>query len=193
LAPYRGDLPDEIELHPVEELRDAFDATSAEYLLKRTLAVPRVRDRLGRCRHIVIGITRRGEAAKGELLTHLAVAYDYSANVAVEISLNAQGELLGIADAQYQPPPVASEIERAIELARLDDRVANKVAGMVGMAIPFSGPNNEWAQRRVIEVLFGCRAERLPRLRAWIDLGTESVLHAGDACECCAPREGAQS
>ena len=193
LQPYRGELPDEVELHAVAPLRDAFDAAAAEPRLKQLLAHPTARERLGRCRHVVIGISRRGAVSKGDALTYLAVAYDYNNNVAVEITSNAQGELTSVADAQYQPAPVQREIERAIELARLDDRIASKVAGMVGMAIPFAGPDNEWVDRRVIEVLFGCRGERLPRHRAWVDLSTDTVLRAGDECKCCAGRDGEHS
>ena len=53
------------------------------------------------------------------------------------------------------------------------------------MAIPFAGANNEFADRLVLEVLFGCPTERLPRFRAWVDLSTETVMHAGEACDCC--------
>jgi hypothetical protein len=193
LHPYRGELPDEMESHMIEPLRDAFDAAAAEARLKQLLAQPKARERLARCRHVVIGISRRGAGSKGEALTYLVVAYDYNSNVAVEIASNAQGELIGVADAQYQPAPVQREIDRAIELARQDDRIAAKVVGMDGMAIPFAGPNNEWTDRRVIEVLFGCRGERLPRHRAWVDLSTDTVLRAGDECECCAGREGERS
>jgi hypothetical protein len=112
--------------------------------------------------------------------------------MAVEISLDEHGELLGISEERYQPPPVQSEIDRAIELARTHDRLANKVDGLVAMAIPFSGVDNEWVDRRVLEVLFGCRTNRLPKYRAWVDLGTESVLHAGETCECCNQHEEVQ-
>ena len=193
LAPYHGELPDEIELHPVEALRDAFDAAASSELLKRTLSLQKVRERLGRCRHIAIGASRRGEIAKGEARSFLVVAYDYSANVAVEIGLDANGELTSIADAQYQPALVQAEVQRAIDIARTDDRVAKHVAGMVGMAIPFEGVAGEWADRRVVEVLFGCRSERLPSMRAWVDLATESVLHAGEGCECHPPHTEVQS
>jgi hypothetical protein len=193
LARFRGEMPDEIELHAVEPLRDAFDAMAAEARLKQILSNTKVRDRLGRSRHIVIGVSRRVAKSKGEAETYLAVAYDYGNNVAVEITANAQAEVLGVTDQQYQPAPVQAEIERAIELARGDERIASKVAGMVGMAIPFAGPNNEWEQQRVIEVLFGCRGERLPRHRAWVDLSTDTVLRAGHECECCAGREGERS
>jgi hypothetical protein len=138
---------------------------------------------------VTIGISQRGEVAKGEQRTYLVVAYDYSANVAVEIGLDEHGELRGISDEHYQPPPIQSEIDRAIALARLDRRLATKSEGLVGMAIPFSGADNEFANRRVLEVLFGCRTDRLPKYRAWVDLGTESVLYAGETCECCDRRE----
>ncbi len=193
LTIYRGALPDEIEPHPVSSLNDAFDEATAQEMLKRALGMQKVRDRLGRCRVTPIGVSRRGETAKGEPRTYMVVAYDYTANMAVEISLDEHGELLGISDERYQPPPVQSEIDRAIELARADDRLATKVSGLVAMAIPFSGVNDELAHQRVIEVLFGCRTARLPKYRAWVDLGTESVLHAGETCECCNQREEVRS
>ncbi|MEO8004704.1 MAG: hypothetical protein ABI771_07350 [Betaproteobacteria bacterium] len=193
LAAYGGALPDEIEAHPVKTLDDAFDEAKAQEMSKRAFGMQKVRDRLGRGRVTPIGVSRRGELAKGERRTYLVVAYDYTANVAVEISLDEQGELLGISDQHYQPPPIQSEIDRAIELARAHDRLATKLDGLVAMAIPFSGANNEWVNRRVIEVLFGCRTERLPKYRAWVDLGTESVLHAGESCECCGQSGGVQS
>jgi len=81
LARYTGELPDETELHPVETLRDAFTDARAHELLKQALGLPEVRARLARGRVEPIGIARRGEAAKKERVTHLVVAYDYTANV----------------------------------------------------------------------------------------------------------------
>jgi hypothetical protein len=193
LAPYRGVLPDEIELHTAVPLIDAFDDTTAEEMLKRALGMPKVRERLARGRVAPIGVSRRGEQAKDERRTYLVVAYDYTANVAVEISLDEHGELLGIREERYQPPVTQLEIKRAIELARQDDRIASNLAGLAAMAIPFSGADDELANRRVLEILFGCRSDRLPKYRAWVDLGTESVLHAGGTCECCDTAEGVQS
>jgi len=192
LAANRGELPDEIELHPVEPLKDAFADAAAQELLRRVAAIERVRDRLNRGRVTPIGVSRRGEIAKGERRTYLVVAYDYTANVAVEISLDEHGEFLGISDERYQPPPVQSEIDRAIALARADDRLANKVGGLAAMAILYAGVNNEFVNQRVLEVLFGCHTDRLPKYRAWVDLGTERVLHAGDTCECSDQRREAR-
>ena len=194
LAPYRGELPDEIELHAVEACRDAFDDETARALLKRTLGHAKVRERLGRARHMPIGVSRRFDKGQREgASSHLVVVYDYSANVAVEISLDARGEVSGVADAAYQPALVEAEVARAIEIARADERLpAQALGSLVGMVIPYGGPGGEWADRRVVEVLFGCRSERLPRFRAWVDLSTETVLQAGDGCGCCGAASGEQ-
>jgi len=193
LAAYQGELPDEIEPFTASALHDTFDPAVAQEMLKRALGMQKVNDRLTRGRIIPIGVSRRGETGKGESRTYLVVAYDYSANVAIEIRLDEHGEFLSMSDEQYQPAPVQKEIDRAIEMARSDARLANKVGTLVGMAIPFAGANNEYANRRVLEVLFGCRSERLPKFRAWVDLGTETVLHAGETCECCGEHAGGQS
>jgi hypothetical protein len=185
LAAYQGDLPDEIELHAATALDDAFSDATAQEMMKRAFAMPKVRDRLAQGRVMTIGISRRGDPAKDERRSYLIVAYDYTTNMAIEIHLDDQGELLGINDERYQPPPIQSEIDRAISLARLDERLAAKVAGLTGMAIPYAGASNEFENQRVLEVLFGCRTERLPQYRAFVDLGTESVLHAGQTCGCC--------
>jgi hypothetical protein len=185
LVRHRGELADEIELHPTEPLRDAFDDKTAQEMLNRAVSLDQVRGRLGRGRVKPIGVSRRGETGKGERRTYLVVAYDYTANVAVEITLDEHGELLGIRDERYQPPPIQSEIEAVIGLARADERLSAKVGGLVAMAIPYSGADNEFANQRVLEVLFGCRGERLPRYRAWVDLGAERVIHAGEILDCC--------
>jgi hypothetical protein len=191
LTPYRGELPDETELHPVERLPNAFDDTARRDLLQSALGMQKVRDRLNRGRCLPIGISRR-EDAKGERQTYVAVAYDYSNDVAVAITLDDRGELIQITDEHNQPAPIESEIARAIDLARADPRLSSRVDGLVASAIPFAGHSDEFANRRVLEVLFGCRADRLPQYRAWVDLSKESVLHAGRLCECGGHRKEAQ-
>jgi hypothetical protein len=185
LAIYHGALPDEIEPHVASPLDDAFDDVTAQEMLKCALSQPKVCDRLANARVIPIGASRRGETAKGERRSYLAVAYDYSANVAVEITLDEQGHLLGFRDARYQPLPVQTEVDHAIELARRDERLAGKVVGLAAATIPIAGPNNEFADRRVLEVVFGCRSRRLPKYRAWVDLVTNCVRSIGEVDECC--------
>src|SRR5262245_37544189 len=101
VAPYVGDLPDEMELHAVERLADTFDDATGQEILKRVLGIQKVHDRLGRGRWAAIGVSRRGETAKGERRTYLVVAYDYAADMAVEISVDEHGELIGISDECY--------------------------------------------------------------------------------------------
>jgi hypothetical protein len=114
-------------------------------------------------------------------------------NVALEITLDEHHEFIGLSEERYQPPLIQAEIDRAVEMARADARLADRVDGLVAMAIPYAGADNEWRERRVIEVLFGCREDRLPRYRARVDLGSESVLSAGDVRKCCDQPEEAQS
>jgi hypothetical protein len=190
LAPYRGTVHDEIESFAVDRLEDAFDAQQAETLLKRTLAHEKVRERLGRSRWVPIGVSRRGETAKGEARQFLVVAYDYGSDTAVEVTLNAEGGLVSIEDQRYQPPLTTAEIARAVELARLDERLAGRLGKLTPMAIPASPePEDTVRNRRLVEVLFGCPTERLPRFRALVDLSAERVERAGDRCDCCSHEE----
>lgn len=195
LAAHQGVLPDETEHHSVNVLKDTFDEVRAQEMMKHALEMPKVRERLERGRVMPIGISRRDEGNKGDqrTYTYLLVAYDYTANMAVEISLDEQGKLRGIRDEHYQPPLVESEIDRAIELARNHELLSTNIDGLVAMAISYSGLDNEWTNQRVIEVLFGRRADRLPKYRAWVDLGTECVLHASEISECDNKREGVKS
>ncbi len=184
LAAFQGVLPDEVEEHPVETYEAAFDDDAAARIMNRALELESVRERLGRGRIQPIGVSRRGARQKGESEWYLLVAYDYTANVTVEVHLTEKGELRELREEAYQPAPVAKEIEHAIALARADARLTERVKGLVASTIPYAGPDNEYAARRVLEVVFGCRSERAPRYRAWVDLATERVLHAGAGCEC---------
>lgn len=193
LEAYLGELPDETESFAVGVLEDAFDDAAAQEILKRAAGFTKTRARLNRSRTALIGVSRRGEIAKGERRTYVIVAYDYAENVALEITLDEHHEFIGLSEERYQPPLIQAEIDRAVEMARADARLADRVDGLVAMAIPYAGADNEWRERRVIEVLFGCREDRLPRYRARVDLGSESVLSAGDVRKCCDQPEEAQS
>jgi porphobilinogen deaminase len=65
--------------HAVERLPNALDDTARQDLLKRTLGTQKVGERLNRGCSLPLGISSRGEEAKGERHTYLVVAYDYSA------------------------------------------------------------------------------------------------------------------
>ena len=193
LHPYRGELPDEVEHFTPGPLEDAFDAGAVKQVMKHALGIERVRARVNAGRVMPIGVSRRGDPARKELYEYLVVAYDYSTNTTVEVVLDSKHELVEVREAQYQPPPVEEEIARAIQLASADDRISKHIGELVASVIPYEGADGEFAARRVVEVVFGCRSERLPKYRAWVDLGSDTVLHAGDGCSCCDRKEGEAS
>jgi hypothetical protein len=187
LAPFNGEVADEIAPHFAEPAENAFDDAAARKMLDHAIELPNVRARFAR-RVVIIGVSRRGEPTKGERYTHVVVGYDYEASLAVEVTLDERGKLLGIEEHQYQPPPIQQEIDRALELARSDARISERVSGLQASAIPFAGARNELASRRVLDVMFVCRSDRLPRYRAVVDLGAELVLEAGETGACCEQR-----
>jgi hypothetical protein len=151
----------------------------------------RVREHLGDGRHEWLGASVR-EDKEREAPLALAVAFDYDRNVAVEVVLEGTGESLRVAsvgDAGYHPPPSEGEVRRATELARGDRRVSGRLSeDLESTAILVSdveqGDRHHGARR--IEIGFSHPEERLPRIRALVDLTEERVLgvHADDG-----PRE----
>ncbi len=190
LVPFVGDVPDETEPFEPDVLEHDFDDRIATQMLERTLNTDVVRKRLGGTRWAAIGVSQYGERTKDEPRWYLAVAYDYLRNVAVEIRIDENGEVTDVADAVYQPPASEAELSRAVELARSDGRLADAdldqltVHTMLLDADVSNGVAVD-AHVRIVEVLFACRHERLPRYRAWVDLSTDRVVRAGRAEGCC--------
>jgi hypothetical protein len=189
LAPYTGELPEEIEPFDPDPLEDSFTPELADVIIERALANDAVHKRLAEIRWQRIGASRIGERAKGETVQYLVVVYDYGSNLAVEITIDAEsGRVVDISESRSQPVIVAAEIDRAVELARADSRLRDiDLTQLESMTIqvapeelPEAGQNH-----RIVEVLFGCRGDRLPRHRAWVDLSTEQVLRAGAPGHCC--------
>jgi hypothetical protein len=196
LAPFTGERPEETERFTAGTARDVFTDDRAAEIIKQTLAHPEFRERLVRTRWSVIGAARRSDAKDDGRRFVVVVAYDYSHDVVVEATVDeASGKFLSFAEAVYQPPPSAAEIDRAAELARGDERIARQnLSDLVMMAIPLdpSAAGVPGANHRVVEVLFGCRQERLPRYRAIVDLSAERVVWAGDTSACCGQTENRQ-
>jgi hypothetical protein len=144
----------------------------------------RVRERLADHRFAALGASV-GADAKDDRIPVVAIFYDYDANVAVEVELTADGEdltVVGIEESDRQPAPSDEELERAIELARDDRRVAGRLTEELdARTILVSGveEGDRHHRTRRIEVSFGLPDERLPRLRALVDLGSERVLGVG--------------
>lgn len=140
--------------------------------------------RLGDHRHHLLGVSRRGKPGTRGVL--YAVAYDYDADVAIELGEDEAGKL-HLTEHAYQPAPSAAEMERAIALAGEllalpeAERAALDAAVIPHEAVrPMPGTG-----ARLVEVCFQCPHERLPRHRVVVDLSRDRAVRAlGSACAC---------
>ncbi|HEX5989314.1 MAG TPA: hypothetical protein VFY75_03755 [Solirubrobacterales bacterium] len=144
-------------------------------------ADPRVREHLGGGRVAWIGAGVL-DAKDDEGPSAVAVAFDYDRSLAVEVRLAGKDgnfEVIDVADVAYHPAPSDEEIARATELARSDRRVAEQLSEeLESTAILVSDVeqgDRHYGSRR-IEIGFGRADERLPLIRALVDLGEERVL-----------------
>jgi hypothetical protein len=198
LMPYTGELPDEIEpFEPGAPGDDVLSLDRARSIADRVQKHDVFRKRLAHTRWSLIGAAERGERRKGEPIRHVLVAYDYTNDVAVEFTLDEGNErAVQVSESAYQPPITQAEIDRAFELARTDRRLADAdLDDLAQMSIPLdSDLSGERANHRMLEVLYGCPGERLPRYRAVVDLSAEQVVSAGSTERCDQPRpEGSES
>ncbi len=185
-APLRG-MPD-WPGPPLEHEPEVFEVEVSEQLgelLIRAQALvegdERVREHFGGRRHVWVGASALDP--KGERrASALVVAFDYERNVAVEVEVHGEGDALSVIDvneAAYHPAPSDEEIERATGLAREDRRVAGHLAEeLEASALLVSDVeqgDRHYGTRR-IEIDFCDPEERLPRVRALVDLAQERVL-----------------
>lgn len=194
LERFRGERPEEIEPFSSGPLEDAFTSDIAAVVLDEALANEEVRRRLGGTRWHAIGVSRMGHSGRDAGRRFLVVVYDYLANVTVEIEVNEVAhEVVGITEVAYQPPLTEAEVARAIDLARSDSRLAKEtIAALEVMTIQIDRQVAaiEANAHRLVEVLFGCRGERVPRYRTLVDLSTDQVLRAGPVERCCGEDPG---
>ncbi len=168
--------PEPLEVEPGEEI-DGFLAQAQE----AAQADRRVREHLGGSRSVWIGASAL-HAKDEDGPSAVAVAFDYDRHVAVEVRLAGKEgglEVIDVADAPYHPAPSDEEIARATEMARGDRRVAEQLSEeLESTAILVSDVeqgDRHYGSRR-IEIGFGRPDERLPLIRALVDLGAERVL-----------------
>ena len=145
------------------------------------LADERVQQVLGDSRFTVIGVSRRlDDKERREPLTVL-VAYRYRDGRAVEVTLSGE-EDVRVADVQevdYQPPPSDEELERAIAIARGGRGVADHLVDDWETTVILTSdvePGDRHYGRRRFVVGFGPADERQPRVRALVDLGSETTI-----------------
>ncbi len=185
---FDGPTPDHFEPFASKELPPAVSPELLERIRETVLKHKDVKERLDDERFEWIGVSVRDEKAGegGVEGTLLAVLYSYSANRAIEVRLNRDGQKIhDVAVLAYQPPATAGEIERAIELARSHPELAEQLSNdLVGTAILVSLTDHESPgfDHRGFDVRFGCPSERLPRFMAMVDLSRETVVSVGSCC-----------
>lgn len=191
VPPYERPLPDQIEPFASEPLEPAVSAELESSVQAVVIANASVRKHVDGRRHEWIGVSvvdskAAADCGWGKGPSLLAVMYSYDDDRAIEVRLDAAGKKVhAVEQLAYQPPPTAAEIERAIELARADERHAAKIKDdLVGTAILVSTPDSlsPTFNRRQFDVRFTSPCHRLPDHSAIVDLSRETVVSVGPCC-----------
>lgn len=111
--------------------------------------------------------------------------FSYSHNVAVQVQLKDGTVLQASRIDGYLPPEGPQDVQRGIELARADARLAGKVNGLQGHGLlmqPDRGvfKNDPGYGHRVIWITFSQGVGGDPKYWAQVDLTDDRVLDAGD-------------
>ncbi|HSA84972.1 MAG TPA: hypothetical protein VLE46_02235 [Nitrospira sp.] len=117
-------------------------------------------------------------------LTRL-VYYSYSQNAAVEVQMKENNVLSASRLEGYQPPEGRQDVQRGIELARADPRLAGKVEQLQGHGLlmqPDRGffRNDPGYAHRTIWITFSQGQDGDPKYWAIVDLTEDKVLEAGE-------------
>jgi hypothetical protein len=145
------------------------------------LADERVRRLLADKRYAVLGSSTLLDRKDGPPAA-LMMVYSYSDEQTYRIRLEVRdGEVLvdDVEALDEQPPASDEEIERAVGIAReaadVRPHLAADYAAMALLTSSVQQGDEHYGRRRVV-VSFGPADERLPRVRALVDLGAEEVL-----------------
>lgn len=186
VEPALRDLPDFLGIEvskpqpaPVELVDERW-----EHLTRRAhevaFADERVRELLGARRHTVIGLSRRDDKeADRQPLVLLAYCYDDGRSYEVQLGTEDDLGVRDIAAVDAHVGPSDEEINAAIQLAQRDDRVNHHLQpdfDAHALLISDVAPGDEHYGHRRFSVVFGYPYDRLPRVHAAVDLGSEEVL-----------------
>jgi hypothetical protein len=113
------------------------------------------------------------------------VYYSYSQNVAVEVRMKDTNVLSVSRVEGYQPPEGQQDVQRGIELAKADPRLAGKVDQLQGHGLlmqPDRGffRNEPGYAHRTIWITFSKEHDGDPKYWAVVDLTDDKVLEAGE-------------
>lgn len=125
-----------------------------------------------------LGKTGRPQTTE-ELATRLTY-FSHTNNVAVEVRmLGFKVESAKLREG-YQPPEGAAEIDLAVQLARQDSRIREKVAGLEAAAlVAFPQKDQPGYGNRILYVSFSKAGAGLAVYMALVDLTAQKVLAAG--------------
>jgi len=117
-------------------------------------------------------------------LTRL-VYYSYGQNVAVDVRMKEMNVLSAARLEGYQPPEGQQDVQRGIELAKADSRLAGKVEQLQGHGLlmqPDRGffRNDPGYAHRTIWITFSQGQDGDPKYWAVVDLTEDRVLDAGE-------------
>jgi hypothetical protein len=163
-----------------------------EIIQRAAFADDRVNGLLEGKRYTVVGASRLLDRKDDRSPTAVLVLYSHTDARAYRMWLAGEGDALRVQDLEEtdeQPQESDEELERAIEIARGSGDVAPLLDdGFEAMGLLTSAvqPGDRHFGRRRLIVGFGPPDERLPRVRALVDLGDEAVLWVDGRTE---PRE----
>jgi hypothetical protein len=153
-----------------------------EAVQRTAFADDRVSGLLEGKRYTVVGASRLLDHKDRGTPVAVMVLYSHTDERAYRVWLAGEGDDLrveGVDETDEQPQASDEEIERAVELARgSGDVVPFLEDGFEAMALLTSAvePGDRHYGRRRLIVGFGPPDERLPRVRALVDLGDETVM-----------------
>ena len=113
------------------------------------------------------------------------VYYSYSNNVAVEVRMKEMNVFSTARLEGYLPPEGPQDLQRGIELARADSRLAGKVQSLEGHGLlmqPDRGffKNDPGYEHRIMWITFSQGQDGDPKYWAVVDLTEDKVLDAGE-------------
>lgn len=178
----------DIALVPWEEipgsLTDSLEAEIRQAALRDTRVRELLGDRFAYISTDEIELEKDRRRDPSQPLATRVTFFSHTNNVAVEVRMLGLNVENVARRQEYQPPEGSDEIATAIDLARRDDRLRDKVQGLNAAAIlTFLGQGQPGADHRVLYVTFSKEEEDLPRYFALVDLTEGTVLSAGPLTE----------
>ena len=180
-----------------QKVYDSIEITTGEELLtpefiekikQSILGFSEVQELLKDKDYIVIGSSKIDRKSDTDNPYLVSIIYNYTDNITIEVyhDINLEN-IMKIDKLYYQPAPTKEEIKQAIEMAKMDNFLQDKISNeMEGGALLVSSINrdDEYYNHRLLDVRFRYIHERLPLYQSLVDLSTKTVIKSGLICSC---------